>query len=98
MSLETLALERLQTFITRSYEGKASDTEAKLAALDLGDVRRELMRLQTSERFPEFDAPAPLLPLIVGMVGYHTPDGLSGDEWANPPHLRRLTPEQQVVE
>ncbi len=32
-----------------------------------------------------FDPDALLQNLIVGLLGYHTPNGLSRDEWANPP-------------
>jgi len=32
----------------------------------------------------DFDPDAMLQNLIVGMFGYHTPDGLSGEKWGNP--------------
>lgn len=32
----------------------------------------------------DFDPDALIQNLVVGMLGYHTPDGLSSDEWANP--------------
>lgn len=32
----------------------------------------------------DFDPDALVQNLIVGMFGYHTPDGLSSDSWANP--------------
>lgn len=32
----------------------------------------------------DFDPDALIQNLIVGMLGYHTSDGLSDDEWANP--------------
>jgi hypothetical protein len=32
----------------------------------------------------DFDPDALIQNLITGMLGYHTPDGLSDDEWANP--------------
>ncbi len=37
----------------------------------------------------DFDPDALLQNLIVGMLGYWTADGLSGDAWANPPHAQR---------
>jgi hypothetical protein len=33
----------------------------------------------------DFDPDALIQCLIVGFLGYYTPDGLSSDEWANPP-------------
>lgn len=32
----------------------------------------------------DFDPDALLQNLVVGMIGYHTPTGLSSDKWANP--------------
>ncbi len=32
----------------------------------------------------DFDPDALVQCLIVGLLGYHTPDGLTGDDWANP--------------
>ena len=32
----------------------------------------------------DFDPDAMVQNFIVGMLGYHTPDALSDDEWANP--------------
>lgn len=37
----------------------------------------------------DFDPDALVQNFVVGLLGYHTPDGLSDDEWANPEHLRR---------
>lgn len=37
----------------------------------------------------DFDPDALVQNLVVGLLGYFTPNGLSGDEWANPAHLRR---------
>lgn len=33
----------------------------------------------------DFDPDALVQNMVVGLLGYHTPDGLSSDEWANPP-------------
>lgn len=33
---------------------------------------------------PDFDPDALLQNLVVGFLGYHTPSGLTDDEWANP--------------
>lgn len=40
----------------------------------------------------DFDPDALIQNLVVCALGYHTPDGLTktGDEWANPPHLRGI--------
>lgn len=37
----------------------------------------------------DFDPDALIQNLIIGLFGYFTPNGLSGDDWANPPHLRK---------
>lgn len=37
----------------------------------------------------DFDPDALIQNLVVGMLGYWTEDGLTNDEWANPPHLRK---------
>src|SRR6266849_2855470 len=37
----------------------------------------------------DFDPDALLQNLVVGFLGYWTEDGLTDDEWANPPQLRR---------
>ena len=37
----------------------------------------------------DFDPDALLQNLVVGFLGYHTEDGLSEDEWANPPEFRK---------
>lgn len=34
---------------------------------------------------PDYDPDAVLCNLVVGLLGYHTDDGLSSDSWANPP-------------
>lgn len=34
---------------------------------------------------PDLDPDALIQNLIVGLIGYHTPDGLSADDFANPP-------------
>lgn len=62
------------------------------------DPRREAMRARVIEaaRYavrastmngerPDFDPDAMVLNFVVAMLGYHTPDGLSSDDWANPP-------------
>jgi hypothetical protein len=36
----------------------------------------------------DFDPDALIQNLVVGLLGYWTEDGLSGDAWANPEHLR----------
>ena len=38
----------------------------------------------------DFDPDAMIQNLIVGMLGYHTKDGLSGDDWGNP----KIIPEE----
>lgn len=35
-------------------------------------------------REPDLDPDALIQNFVVGMIGYYTPDGLSGDEWENP--------------
>lgn len=37
----------------------------------------------------DFDPDALVQNMVVGMLGYFTPNGLSEDEWANPEHLRQ---------
>jgi len=39
-------------------------------------------------KFEDMDPDAFLQNLVVALVGYHTEDGRSGDDWANPEHER----------
>lgn len=46
------------------------------------------LRSATMNGKEDYDPDAVLQNLIVGMLGYWTPDGLSEDDWANPPNVR----------
>lgn len=40
----------------------------------------------------DFDPDAMVQNFVVGLLGYWTADGLTDDQWANPPHLRNEPP------
>jgi hypothetical protein len=42
------------------------------------------LRVSTMNGKEEYDPDAVIQNLVVGLLGYHTPSGLSDDEWANP--------------
>jgi hypothetical protein len=43
-------------------------------------------------RDTDFDPDAMVLNFVVGMLGYHTPDGLNGEAWGNPDPVPPLWP------
>ncbi len=59
---------------------RRKDMERKLRAAGRYAVRAATMDGEEMD----FDPDAVIQNLIVGMLGYHTKDGLSVDDWANP--------------
>ena len=84
-------------------EGKFTAMEASLYANDrlgakdfaekIRKAGKHAVRCATMRgKEMNFDPDALLQNLVVGMLGYWTEDGLSSDEWANPPRSPRPSP------
>lgn len=80
------------------YWGKSAD--GRSAAEFTGDRQAFADKIREAGRYAvrgatmcgkemDFDPDALLQNLVTGMLGYWTEDGLSSDDWANPPHLRK---------
>ena len=65
------------------------DPQRDFFAKALTEAGRYALRSATMNGKEDYDPDAVIQNLIVGYLGYWTPDGLSDDQWANPPQYRK---------
>lgn len=74
-------------------DGGFKETMRNALADKIREAARYAIRSATMKgKEQDFDPDAMVQNFVVGMLGYWTPDGLSGDDWANPKHLRASNP------
>lgn len=64
--------------------GKGSPKRREMTEMLRAAGRYAIRAATMNGQDEDFDPDAMIQNLVVGMFGYHTDDGLSGDDWANP--------------